>query len=47
MVGVIVSDEQVVDFVDAGGFGRGGDAAGIAMAHSGPAGIDEEGLPAG
>ena len=47
VVDVVVGEEDVVDVVEAGTFGGGGDAVGVASLVVGPAGIDEEGMVVG
>ena len=42
VVDVVVGEEDVVDVVEAGALGGGGDAVGVAALIVGPAGIDEE-----
>ena len=44
---VEVGDEQRVDFLDAGGFGGGGDAIGVAPAIAGVSGVDQQRLAGG
>ena len=47
MVGVEVGDQERVDFLDAGGFGGGCNADGVASAVAGIASVDQQGLAGG
>jgi hypothetical protein len=47
VVDVVVGEEDVIDVIDAGAFGGGDDAIGVAAFIAGPTGIDEERVSGG